>query len=273
MFQSHNTTNQILDPIPHAQIVPLLHTRRILLRRSIIVILPPLLAPPLDGIQYRILHRNLLLPRGIPGTGNPPPPIRRTVLGMMIRHGIAQRDLQHVRVDPRAVQSLGVAVRQPTHGRDGVLEVPSLASPRPAEGGQASLQCVGPLHELLGLLPPAQLGGGRTSLQQCQHRLTRAIVRQRQIQRRHPVVVLKVERVGIRLDQQTDDIGIRTIARGHVKGQRTVLIATRRALGMVQQQNLHGVGSGLPHCRLMQRQIPHAVGLARARWVRAGSVA
>jgi len=181
-----------------------------------------------------------------------------------VHHGIAQRNLQLVRIDPCGIQRLGITIRQPPHGRHGVFEIPPLAPARPAKRHQFPLQRVRPLHELLGLLPLGQFRRRRASLQDGDDALRRRLVRQRQIQGSHAVVVLKMQRVGIGVHQQLDHFDRGLVGRRHVEGQAPVLVPAGGAVGVVDQEELDGVGGGLPHGRLVEGEVADAVGLGGA---------
>ena len=254
MLESDDARDEVLDPVPHAPAVPLLHPARV------IRLTPP--APPLDRLEYRVLDGHLLLPRGVARAPAPPPP------GGPVDHGVAQRDLELVRVDTCRVEGLGVAVGEAPDGGHGVLEVPPLPPAGAAERRELPLEGVGPLHVPLGLLALRQLRRGRPALEQGQDGLARRLVGHGEVERGHAVVVLQVERVGVRLDQQLDDVDPRLVARGHVEGEAAVLVAVGRPLGEVHEENLDGVGRGLPHGRLVEGEVAHAVGLGGTLGVR-----
>lgn len=49
-----------------------------------------------------------------------------------------------------------------------------------------------------------------------------------------------------------------------MEGQAAVLVAAGGAVGVVDQEELDGVGGGLPHGRLVERKVADAVGLGGA---------
>ncbi len=162
---------------------------------------------------------------------------------------------------------MGKPIREAPDGLDGLSQIAMLTTPDVPHAAEFSLEGIGALEVFVRLLTPGELGRGRSALEHGHDGLRGGFVRERQVEGCHAVIVLKVEGVGVGVDEEFDGFGRGLVGCGHVEGEGAVLVADGGALGVSREEELDGVDGGLPHGGLVDGEVADVVGLGGSAWV------
>mmetsp|Transcript_25089 Transcript_25089/g.69376 ORF Transcript_25089/g.69376 Transcript_25089/m.69376 type:complete len:209 (-) Transcript_25089:212-838(-) len=176
-------------------------------------------------------------------------------------NGIAKGNFEFIGIHAGAKESVGNTVGQSSNGREGQLQIHITARSSVAQRVQLALEGLGAFLQFFRLLSASEFRGRRASFQHGYDSLAGRFVRQRQIEGRHPIIILQVQGVGVSVDEQADNLGRGLVGSGHVQGQTSILVSNRGTFGVFSKQQLHRVSGGLPHGSLMNGQIACRVGL------------